>query len=49
MVIYVEFRFRPNGQVLLSESREKLEAEVTKLKRELALKRLAEAASKLPF
>lgn len=49
MVIYVEFRFRPDGQVLLSEDKDKLEKEVARLKRELAIKRLSEAASKLTF
>ena len=49
MVIYVEFRYRPNGEVLISESLEKLEAEVSRLKREEAQKKIAEAASKLLF
>jgi hypothetical protein len=49
MVIYVEFRFRPNGEILLSLDKEKLEAEVTRLKREEAEKKIAEAVNKLTF
>ena len=49
MVIYVEFRYRPNGEVLISDNLEKLEAEVARLKREEAQKKIAEAVSKLLF
>lgn len=46
MVIYVEFRFRPDGTVLYSTDYIKLQIVVNELKRKLALEK---ATEKLPF